>query len=313
MENKIWTMIDQSHNILIMTHQRPDGDAIGSSLGLYEVLKNMNKNVEVIMQEVPPVFNFLENCSQIKETTNSSFDLAIILDCATKERIGAKEDYLRNIKNTICIDHHMSNTLYGDINLIEANTSSCSQIIYYFLKNHHVEISKNIGEPLLLGVITDTNGFANNNVDTNSLKLASELLAQGINFYETYNKVLRMKTKSQFALHKIATERLELFHNDKIAFTYITKEDIMNNNAKLGEHEGIVEIGRSIEGVEVSVFIREAEKYHISLRSNGRIDVNEVASILGGGGHKMAAGAVSDKTFKETKELIINEIIRKIG
>lgn len=312
MENNIWELIDTSQNILILTHQRPDGDAIGSSLAMYESLINMGKNVTIIMQEVPEVYCFLKNYSIIQTDTANSFELALILDCSTKERIGQLTDLTSRCQQVAGIDHHINNTLYADHSLIDANASSCCQIVYYFLKHHNVTISKTIGESILVGVLTDTNGFANNNVDTQTFKLVMELVEQGLDFYQVYSQALRLKTKSQFTLHQLATSRLEFFESGKIAFTYLTKDDFIKNEAEVGDHEGIVDIGRNIFGVEVSVFIREDDGYHVSLRSNGQINVNSIANNFNGGGHTMAAGCIIDKSFKETKELLINEIKKKL-
>ena len=133
MRNKIWEYIDNSQKIIILSHQRPDGDAVGSSLSLYSVLKNMGKDVDVVLEECSPLFSFLNNYSVIKSDTNDFYDLAIIVDCSSKERIGQINDFSSIAKNTICIDHHLTNTNYCDINYVEAENSSCSQIIYYLL------------------------------------------------------------------------------------------------------------------------------------------------------------------------------------
>lgn len=313
MENKIWSIIEQSKTILILTHERPDGDAIGSSLAMYEALVNIGKKVTVVMQDVPKTYRFLSGYQDIVNTTNELFDLGIILDCSTKERIGQPTDLTQNCQQLVCIDHHIINSGYADFNYIDARSSSCCQIVYYFLKQYPKPITTTIGESILVGVLTDTNGFANNNVDANTFKLAMELVEQGVNFYQIYSQSLRLKTPTQFALQQLATSRLEFFESGQIAFTYLTKEDLVQNNAEVGDHEGIVDIGRNISNVEVSVFIREDDGYHVSLRSNGHINVNHIANKFNGGGHTMAAGCIIKKTFKETKELLISEIKKKLG
>lgn len=312
MRNKIWEYIDNSQKIIILSHQRPDGDAVGSSLSLYSVLKNMGKDVDVVLEESSPVFSFLENYSCIKSNTNDFYDLAIAVDSSSKERIGQINDFSSIAKNTICIDHHLTNTNYCDINYVEAETSSCSQIIYYLLKEKGISITKEIGEAILLGVLTDTNGFSNNNVDADTLSLASDLVKNGIDLYKIYSLVLRQKTKSQYLLSKLASDRLEFFADGKIAFTYITKEDFLNLNANIGDHEGIVDIGRDIKGVEVSIFIREDDGYRFALRSNGKVSVNEIASLFGGGGHKMAAGGVLNTEFNDVKERLLVETKKRV-
>lgn len=313
MENKIWELINNSHKILILTHERPDGDAVGSSLAMSEALTNLGKKVTVVMQKVPKTYEFLKGYHDIVSTSNDDFNLGIVLDCSTRERIGQLTDLTTKCQHLVCLDHHIINSGYADINYIEHTASSCCQIVYYFLKKFNQPITKPIGEAILVGVLTDTSGFANSNVDTRTFALTTDLVNQGIDFYQIYGQVLRFKTKTQFILQQIATSRLEFYESEKIAFTYLTKEDLINNRAEVGDHEGIVDIGRNVSGVEVSVFIREDDGYHVSLRSNGHVNVNEIANKFNGGGHVMAAGCIIDKSFKETKELLLSEIKKKLG
>lgn len=307
MKNQIKKLIDESNSILLLTHESPDGDAIGSVLGFYHYLVSINKTVDMVILDIPKVFDFLPSINRVVDNTNKTYDLGIVLDCASKERIGQKEDLFSRCKNTICIDHHISNTNYCDVNLVEGNISSCCQVVYYLFKEWNVPVSKEIGEPLISGVLTDTNGFGINNVDKNTYNLAADILDLGVNIHNIFNKVLCKKTMSQYELMRIAMDRLEFLHDKKIAVTYILKSDFDKVGAIQGEHEGIVDIGRNVEGVEVSIFLREDNGFTVSLRSTGTVDVSKIASSIGGGGHFMASGAKLYGTLEETKETIINE------
>lgn len=307
MKNQIKKLIDESNSILLLTHESPDGDAIGSVLGFYHYLVSINKTVDMVILDIPKVFDFLPSINRVVDNTNKTYDLGIVLDCASKERIGQKEDLFSRCKNTICIDHHISNTNYCDVNLVEGNISSCCQVVYYLFKEWNVPVSKEIGESLISGVLTDTNGFGNNNVDKNTYNLAADILDLGVNIHNIFNKVLCKKTMSQYELMRIAMDRLEFLHDKKIAVTYILKSDFDKVGAIQGEHEGIVDIGRNVEGVEVSIFLREDNGFTVSLRSTGTVDVSKIASSIGGGGHFMASGAKLYGTLEETKETIINE------
>ena len=144
--------------------------------------------------------------------------------------------------------------------------------------------------------------------------MAAELLDLGIDLHRVYYLVLSKKTMSQYLLMKMTLDRLEMFCGGKIAFSYVSLEDMLNAGYKLGDHEGLVDIGRNIGGVEVSVFMREWNgMYHISLRSNGLIDVNKIAVLFGGGGHKMAAGIKTDGDFKEIKDALIEAISKELS
>ena len=308
MKNQIKKLIDDSQSILLLTHIRPDGDAVGSVLSIYNYLLTLNKDVDMVIIEPPITFNFLPGYNNIKDNTDKYYDLGIVVDCATKERIGQNDDLLSKCNYKINIDHHVSNTRYGDTNYVCGEVSSCCQVIYDLFKENNINLSCEVCSCLASGMITDTNGFRNDNVDSNTFLMAADLLNHGIDFHKIYEVVLFNKSLAKHNLMKIALDRLELLYDGKIAFTYLLKEDFDNVGATLGDHEGIVDIGRSIAGVEVSVFIRETDVFTISLRSTGSVDVNKIANSFGGGGHKMAAGGQIDKSLQETKNIVINEI-----
>ena len=307
MRSKIWDEIEKSNSILLLTHESPDGDAIGSVLAFYHFLTSINKSVHMVILDMPKIFNFLPSIDIVVDNTCGDFDLGIVLDCSSKERIGQNEDLFSRCKRTICIDHHISNTNYCDLNLVEGSVSSCCQVIYYLFKEWNIAITKEIGESLISGVLTDTKGFGINSVDTETHQLASEIIGLGIDVHQIYDRVLCKRTMSQYELMRIAMDRLEFLCDGKIAFTYVLKEDLDKVGAVTGEHEGIVDIGRSIEGVEVSIFMREENGWTISLRSTGAVDVSNIAITFGGGGHKMASGIKLFGTFEDVKEKIINE------
>ena len=307
MRSKILDEISKSNSILLLTHESPDGDAIGSVLAFYHYLTSINKSVHMVILDIPKVFNFLPSIDRVVDNSLGNFDLGIVLDCASSERIGQLDDLFSRCRKTICIDHHMSNTNYCDLNLVEGNVSSCCQVIYYLFKEWNIDITKEIGESLISGVLTDTNGFGINSVDTKTYRLASDIMDLGVNVHAIYDRILCKRTMSQYELMKIAIDRLEFLCDGKIAFTYILMDDFDNVGAVTGEHEGIVDIGRNIEGVEVSIFIREDNGFTVSLRSTGSVDVSKIASSIGGGGHYMASGGKLSGTLDEAKEKIINE------
>lgn len=312
MKNKIKELIESSKSIGLLAHENPDGDAIGSLIAFYLILRDMNKDVEVIASKIPERFKYLEDIDKIVDNSQKNFDLVIVLDCASKKRIGQIDNIVDRASQVIVIDHHVSNTLYGDINYIEGNTSSCAQVLYYLFKEWKWNINNECGKALMTGVLTDTNGFKNDNVDKNTYLMAAEMLDVGIDIYNLQREVLTIVTKPQLELKRIALDRLEFFDNGKIAFSYVTKKDMDSVGAMVGDHEGLVEIGRDIIGVEVSIFMREDEGFKISLRSNGSVKVNEIAEFFDGGGHEMAAGLNIDKNLEDAKNDIIRETMKVV-
>ena len=312
MKSKIKELIESSKSIGLLAHENPDGDAIGSLIAFYLILRDMNKDVEVIASKIPERFKYLEDIDKIVDNSQKNFDLVIVLDCASKKRIGQIDNIVDRASQVIVIDHHVSNTLYGDINYIEGNTSSCAQVLYYLFKEWKWNINKECGKALMTGVLTDTSGFKNDNVDKNTYLMAAKMLDVGIDIYNLQREVLTIVTKPQLELKRIALDRLEFFDNGKIAFSYVTKKDMDSVGAMVGDHEGLVEIGRDIIGVEVSIFMREDEGFKISLRSNGSVKVNEIAEFFDGGGHEMAAGLNIDKNLEDAKNDIIRETMKVV-
>ena len=302
--------INKANSIVILTHENPDGDSIGSGLALYNALKDMGKNSDLIIPEFPRTFEFLPGADAIKKESNiEKYDLAISVDCATIKMLNGFANYFENAEERISIDHHSTNTMFGDINYVSPDAPACAQILIVLLNYFKVEITKDIGTCILAGIITDTGGFKYSGVTAETFEFVAMLLNKGINVSKIYRRVLQTKTRANFELTRIASNRLEFFEDGKVAFTYITKEDEEKVNAESGDHEGIVETGRDIEGVEVSVFIRETDKgCKVSMRSNEYVNVSDACLLLGGGGHIHAAGVTMQCTIEQAKEKILRQI-----
>lgn len=304
----------KAKSIVILTHESPDGDAVGSSMAVFLALKNIGKNPDIIIPEIPRTFGFLPGIEEVKENSDiEKYDLAIALDCGDIKRLNGYAKFFENAKKTIVIDHHSGNTMFGQYNYVNPVAPATAQILSVIFDYYELEITKEIGTCLITGIITDTGGFKYSNVNSDTFDLAARLLEKGINISDIYEKVMQTVTLSRFNLTKIAIDRLELLENGKIAFTYITMEDEKSVNAEFGDHEGIVEQGRGIEGVLVSVFLRETEKgYKVSLRANNNsgINVADICMIFGGGGHIRAAGCMLPYSLEVAKDKLIDEIKR---
>lgn len=305
--DNIINAINKVKKIGIFTHMNPDGDAIGSSMALYLGLKQLNKEVDIIADEYSKCFEFLPNLEVIKKEGSPNYDLAIALDCATKGRLYDPNNSFDNSLTTVSIDHHTSNTFFANYNYIEDKSPAACKTLIKVLKGLNISINKEIGEFLMAGIITDTGGFRYDTVDDETFEFAASMLDLGINISNIYYRTFDIKTKTQFKLSALASERLKFYCNEKIALTYLTKKDFDKYKAGTGDHEGIVNIGRNIEGVEVSIFLREDQQdiYKVSLRSNNYVNVSEIAEVFDGGGHDKAAGlTIEDKLDVAIKRLI---------
>ena len=294
--------INNAKTLVILTHMNPDGDAIGSSLALYCSLLKLKKDVDVIVPEHSSIYNFLPRINDLKkEPTKEQYDIAIALDCGDIKRLNGFSESFENAKCKISIDHHEINTMFADYNFVNPASPACAQILITVIEALGVEIDNEIGTCLLTGILTDTGGFKYPATSAETFEFTAELLRKGVKVSDIYKRVLQTISKKSFELRKVAINRLELLENGKIAFTYITNKDMETVEAEEGDHEGIVDIGRDIEGVEVSIFLKETEDgtYKISLRSNEYVNVADIALLFNGGGHIRAAGGSITGTIEQ--------------
>ena len=309
--DEILKEIKKSEKIVILTHESPDGDAIGSSLALKLMLEELGKNPDVIIPEYSRLFNFLPQAAEIKkESEVKNYDLAISVDCATLKRV-AKKEYFENAKKTIVIDHHGSNTMYGDLNFVNPVSPACCETLAGIAEYFEIKMSKDIGTCIMTGIITDTGGFRHAGITPETFEFTANLIRIGVNVPQIYKKTLRTKTRANFELSKRVIERMELLEDEKVAFTYMNKKDEEEVGAEEGDHEGLVDIGMDIEGVEVSIFIRQKDEenaYKISMRSANDVNVSDICLMFGGGGHPKAAGALVQGNVEQVKEKIMKEV-----
>lgn len=302
--------INKAENIVLLAHENPDGDAMGSCLSMGLALQNEGKDVEIIIPKYPRTFSTLPGIDLIKEKgTKEKYDLAIALDCATVKMLNGWSGYFEDAKEKIVIDHHSTNAMFGDLNYVDYSAPACAQVLYTMFKYFKWKINVDIGTTLMTGIITDTGGFQYSGVSKETFEIASELLSIGVNIPKIYKQVFSTHTRSSHELKKIALDRLEFLEDNKVTFTYITKKDEEKVKAETGDYEGIVNEGKNIEGVEVSIFLHEIDSgFKVSLRSNYYVNVSNVCLMFGGGGHVNAAGVTMQGDVHEIKEKILREV-----
>ena len=295
-------------NIMVFTHISPDGDAIGSSLALAGAIRSLGKNVFVNIPEFPTFFNYLKLSELVDDGVQKPCDLVVVVDTSSIDRIGFG-DYVFDKDKTIVIDHHATNSLYGSVNYVDSNSSSCCEIIYELISKMNIDITQDIGESLLTGILTDTNGYLNSNVNSRTFDISSKLVSLGVDIHKLYYRLLVSISRISFELRKRVYNRLEFFNDNRIAFSYLTNQDIIESSATTSDYEGMVEIGRSIEGVQVSVFVRETELgYKVSIRSILDVSSADIATVFGGGGHICASGCLINDSLDNVKEMLVKTI-----
>lgn len=308
-------LIKEAKTIAVITHMSADGDALGSSLAMALALEKMGKTVSVHLEEpVPKMLDFLPGQHLIGENTANVFDLVMCLDTSDIKRLGQRASIYTNAVKKIAIDHHTTNNMDADGLWIDQKAAAVGEMIYFLIKEMDIGITRDIAICLYTAITTDTGGFRYSNTRPESHIIAADLLKLDIPFADISKKVFDIMSYSKMSLMKAALQNLTLYHNGKTAVSWIMHDDIHPVNAQSDDFEGLVNIGRNLEGVEVSLFLREEAPNHYkgSLRANDYVDVAKIASMFSGGGHKRAAGFSMDGKLEEIKSKLLAEIEKVI-
>jgi phosphoesterase RecJ-like protein len=306
MYKKIWQKIVKSDNIVLISHLNPDGDALGSSLSVYNILKNMGKNVKIVnMSDLPPYLDFLPNYDKITKNLPKKIDLMVSFDCGSFDRLGIS----KRPKFLINIDHHISNTNYADINLVE-DVASTSQVVFNILEANNIKIDTDSAICIYTALVTDTGNFQYESVTSEVFRVASELVKCGVK-PEFVSKMLYERDRlSRLRFLAKALDTLELYLEGKVGIVEVTNELMQKTGAIKDDTDGLVNMIKKLASVEVAVMMREDEDgIKVSFRSKNYVDVSKIAVKYGGGGHIRASGAtIVGKTFKDIKEMLLNDI-----
>lgn len=308
--------LEKAESIVILNHVNMDGDAVGSAFSLASVLNRAGKKVKVALEDDPPEY-LAGLCDDYIKMTDEVFDLAVSVDCGDELRLGKRKCIFDRAKRTVCIDHHVSNVGFADVNLIKAEASSTSEIVFGFIKYLGAEITPREANQLFAGIITDTGGFKFSNTTPECFSISGELLKSGadingvcIEIYES-NSLAKLKLKSR------CLDSIKLYANGAVSGSVITKRDFKKTGAKESDCEGFSQIGRGIAGVEASFSITAYKNVKVSLRSKHYVDVAKIAASFGGGGHKRAAGfslpegTNVKKLEKKLVEMLTEEVIKE--
>lgn len=320
MKNDILKELDRSSTIYLVSHVNPDGDSIGSLLGLGKSLKYKYGKKVILLKsdEIPNTFNFLNHMNylsdlQILKNIDNNSTL-ITLDCGDLDRIGSVNNFIERFKNIINIDHHKSNNLFGEINIVDPDASSTSEIIFKLLKENNLFIDKDIAESLYTGISSDTGSFKYESTDANTHRIASELLEYNIDKSKIIFNLYQNRSIETTNIFIQAIKKIEFHYNNKVGLTIITKDMMREANASVSDIDGIVEFIRDTENIEIACVIKEIDinKYKFSLRSKSYLDVSHIATHFNGGGHKKAAGMVVEGNIEKIKYELLKLINKKL-
>jgi len=294
--DRVLEVIREHKTFCIVGHMRPDGDCIGSQLGLALALRNEGKRVTVWNQDAIPLkYKFLVGDGLIeKPKAGQKFDCVIATDCASYERLGKVGDCVKQRKVLINIDHHATNPRYGDVNWVSPREPSTGELIYRLLKVARWPITPPIADLLFAAISTDTGSFQYPNTRPGTFHAGAELVTRGANLAKICDEVYQSYPLSRAKLLKHVYSKFRLTDNDRIAWLWLKKKDFTRTGAESDDTEGLIDHLRAIEPVVVACVFEEIEPEmtRISLRSKSdRVNVSEICGQFGGGGHPAAAGA----------------------
>lgn len=311
MNIEVFKKLGQYESICIITHISPDGDALGSSLALYILLKNMGKNCRILCDDtIPRKYMFLPHVTDIarpeKETT---FECAVSVDCADVHLMGEAAEKFKVAGLQCCIDHHASNPHYAPEEILDIQASSSGELMYYLMKEASAEITQEMAVCLFTAISADTGNFCYSNTTRKTFIAAAELSTYDINIVDITSRIHKLRSVVFVKMLARVLNSLKLFVDGKLAIMYLSKVEIDELQDGITEYEGMIDFAREIEGVEAAAFLRETGdgNYKVSLRSKPMLDIRQLAEKYSGGGHAHAAGCQIHGSLDEVIDTLIKE------
>jgi phosphoesterase RecJ-like protein len=302
--NETFQELDLARSVLIISHIRPDGDAIGSLIGLGLSLQESGKKVQMVISDgLPEVFRHLPGIDQVRKQAFGQFDLTIVVDCSDRSRAG---DVLVNIPiPDVNIDHHPTNTNFCRFNLVDESAVATAEILAIYLPQFGYPITKQVADALLFGMITDTLGFRTFNMTPRAMQTAARLMDAGGNLPELYQ--LGLLNRSFAAARYWGAGLSSLARDGKIIWAALTLEDRRAVSYPGRDDADLINFLSTIEGIDVVILFIEQENkiVKVSWRASPNYDVSSVALHFGGGGHRAAAGASVEGSLEQVQEIVI--------
>lgn len=300
-------IILDAETIAISGHRNPDGDSIGSLLSLGIGLESLGKKVFMLCEDdLPKNYQSLPGASKLIRKLQRQVDLAISVDCGSKNMIGKNLEVFEMANFVIEIDHHRSRTPFGDILLVDPEAASAGELVYELLTDLYIPITVDIAQNILTSLIVETNSFRLPGIRPRTFELCSELLKSGVDFYKLAESVYWVTSKETALLSGISLSRCKFSTSGELAWSVLTKSDLRRMNASDSDADPVTEKIRSIQGVQIAILFREKnpKEWRVSLRSKDGINLATLAEQFGGGGHLSAAGCTIPKRRKYINQLL---------
>jgi len=296
----------------------PDGDAVGSLMAMGLALRKLNKQTTLYNTcAIPAVYRFLPAVSLITRQLNreKNYDTAVILDCGAMDRVGEAAAFLEKIPVVLNLDHHTTNTGFGDHRLVDPAASSTAEIVFRVIERLGVSIDEAIAVAIYTGILTDTGSFRFANTTKEAFAICDKMVAAGVKPHAVAQKVYGTYSLGRLKLLNLALDSIEISENGKLSIMTLSQKMLDETGTQSEDVDGLIHYARRIEDVKIAALIQELKKngnssgdfpkFHVSLRSDGDVNVADIASAYGGGGHTNAAGFSVSTTLSEIKSQMI--------
>jgi phosphoesterase RecJ-like protein len=304
----------ERQRFVITSHARPDGDAIGSQVAMAYALRQIGKDVEMVDADpAPPQFQVFPGVSDIhvSRTVDGRFDAAIVMECGDLSRIGVEgfDKYF-----VINIDHHPGNTSYGAINWFEPGAAACSEMVFDVIEALGVTLTPEIATHIYIAILTDTGGFHFSHITARTFEICRRCTEAGANPETIARAVYDSSTMGRLRLMGAVLHNLEFEAGGRIATAALTLALLQETGATQEDSDGLINVPLSVKDIHVVAFFKEAahDTFRVSLRSKGSVDVNRVAAVFGGGGHKNAAGCTLNGAYPDVRRAVVHELNRAL-
>ena len=309
------SMVQEAASVAILGHIHPDGDCVGSTLGLWNYLRREYPQIQadVYLKDPSEKFAYLSVFNKIlRHVEEREYDLCICLDCGSEDRLGEFACYFKNAKKSLCLDHHVTNTRFAQVNLVADGASSACEALYEQLREEAVD--KTVAECLYTGIVHDTGVFKFSSTSSRTMEIAGKLMAKGIDFGEIIDGSFYRKTYVQNQILGRALLESITFMDGKCIFSAIKKKDMEFYGVTSKDLDGIIDQLRLTEGVECALFLYETgpQEYKVSMRSQKQVDVSRIAAYFGGGGHVRAAGCTMSGSIHDVINNLAGHIAKEL-
>lgn len=309
MLNRASELIRESSSFYLASHIRPDGDALGSLLGLALALDNSGHRVAALLPDaVPANYRFLPGADRIRhQPPDWRADVGIVVDCDGLSRIGPLEPAFSSLPHLIDIDHHQTERLFGEVQIIDPGAAASGEMVYHLLRRLDLPVDAEIATCLYAAILTDTGRFCFGNTTASALRVAAELVKAGAQPQPIARRIYERRSIAATHLLGVALSRLSSELGGHVVTATLTRQDFLETGAAPSDTEGIIGHLRAIGGPRVALLFVQPDHdgVRVSLRSDGSVDVSEIALQFGGGGHAMAAGCTVAGTADEVRKRIL--------